>query len=223
MKTTIQNRRCEGRGAPARGGTTFRRGGLRIGVDFDGVLFDHIPYVLRAFRDTHGIDLSREEFLHWDVTRHEAVRERGLTWQCVRSVLQAIETDPLVHEAPLRDRYSGDVIRRWRSDGHTVQVVTARDPESRVVTQAFLEGNGIEHDGLRMGVDLKTGYDVLVDDAPHNVTAAAAQGGMALVMDQPYNRYVEEREGLVRVRNWFDVEQEVLAALLPALHASAVR
>ena len=39
---------------------------LRIAVDFDGVLFDHVPYVLRGFRDAHGIDLEEEGLRYWD-------------------------------------------------------------------------------------------------------------------------------------------------------------
>jgi 5'(3')-deoxyribonucleotidase len=68
-----------------------------------------------------------------------------------------------------------------------------------------------------MGVQRKTGYDILVDDAPHNVLLTAEGGGLALVMDHPYNRRVPELDGLRRVHDWMDVEHEVLAALLPRL------
>src|ERR1051326_9585553 len=72
-------------------------GALRIAVDFDGVLFDHVPYLLRGFRDAHGIDLQEEGFRYWDFFQYRAVREANLTWQCVSAVLRAIDTDPAVH------------------------------------------------------------------------------------------------------------------------------
>jgi|GEM_PF-2149709 len=198
------------RGASGRGAT---RGGLRIAVDFDGVLFDHVPYVLRGFRDAHGIDLEAEGLRYWDFFQYRAVREGGLTWNCVQKVLQKVETDPVAHDVPLRDAHAAAVMRRWRQQGHRVEVVTARDPESRPVTEDFLRRHGIAYDRMRMGVAIKTGYDVLVDDAPHNVLMAAADGGLALLMDQPYNQDVPTHRNPLRVRDWREVETRIEASL----------
>jgi uncharacterized HAD superfamily protein len=134
-------------------------------------------------------------------------------------VLKDMETDPLVHDVPLRDRYARKVIRRWRNEGHQVFVVTAREEVSRSVTANFLDANALPHDGLEMGVQIKTGYDVLIDDAPHNVLAASSGGGLALLMDQPYNQHLLNRPALQRVHDWMDVESTLLAAFLPAVRA----
>lgn len=182
---------------------------LRIGVDFDGVLFDHIPYLLRGFRDAHGIDLEAEGLRHWDFFQYRAVREGNLTWNCVRNVLRAIETDPTVHRAPLRDPRAVPVLRALAEAGHEIHVVTARDPESRTVTADFLRRWSVPHRELRMGVAVKTGYDVLIDDAPHNVLTAAADGTLALLMDQPYNQDVPTRTNPLRVHDWSEVAQRL--------------
>jgi uncharacterized HAD superfamily protein len=181
-------------------------------VDFDGVLFDHIPYVLRGFRDAHGIDLNAEGMRYWDYFQYRAVRDGGLTWKCVRDVLRQIETDPVLHREPPRDPHARTVLQQWMAQGHRVDIVTAREPESRSVTELFLRVNRIPHHALRMGVAIKTGYDVLVDDAPHNVLMAAADGGLALLMDQPYNRDVPTRRNPLRVRTWQDVEAVLATA-----------
>lgn len=188
-------------------------GRLRIAVDFDGVLFDHIPYVLRGFRDAHGLDLAAEGLRYWDFFQYRAVREAGLTWNCVKTVLQRIDTDEAIHELSPRDAHAANVISRWRREGHQVNIVTARDPEARTTTERFLHRNNIRHDGLVMGASRKTGYDVLVDDAPHNVLMAAADGGLALLMDQPYNRDVPSKRNPLRVRHWHDVERRVEDAM----------
>lgn len=182
---------------------------LRIAVDFDGVLFDHVPYVLRGFRDAHGIDLQEEGMRYWDFFQYRAVRERNLTWACVRGVLQRIDTDALIHEMPPKDAYAAVVMRRWMDEGHEVKVVTAREEAARGTTEAFLARHGIPHHALVMGASRKTGYDVLVDDAPHNVLMAAADGGLAVLMDQPYNRDVPTRRNPVRAKSWRDVERIV--------------
>jgi 5'(3')-deoxyribonucleotidase len=185
---------------------------LRIAADFDGVLFDHVPYLLRGFRDAHGIDLEAEGFRYWDFFQYRAVRERNLTWQCVRRVLDAIDNDPHLHRLPPRDPYAASVMGRWREDGHEVRVVTAREPSCREATEQFLRAHRIPHDGLVMGAAKKTGYDVLVDDAPHNVLMAAADGGLALLMDHPYNRDVPCKRNPLRVRHWREVELAVRLA-----------
>jgi hypothetical protein len=188
---------------------------LRIAVDFDGVLFDHVPYLLRGFRDAHDIDLEDEGFRFWDFFQYRAVRERNLTWNCVATILGGIEADPTHHMMPPKDPAAANIIRTWRRMGHEVFIVTARASTSRATTELFLRTHGIEHDGLRMGVALKTGYDVLIDDAPHNVLMAAAAGGLALLMDHPYNRDVPDQRNPLRVRNWDDVRVQVEAIARP--------
>lgn len=205
---------------------------MKIAVDFDGVLFDHVPYLLRGFRDIrricgsagcssaddhgHGIDLAEEGLAYWDFFQYRAVREKNLTWQCVKSVLTAIDTDHAIHELPPRDAHARAVMARWLEDGHDVRVVTARTQESRATTEMFLERHAIPHTALVMGASRKTGYDVLVDDAPHNVLMAAADGGHALLMDHPYNRDVPTKRNPLRVRDWREVEAAVAAFELTA-------
>jgi len=202
-----QDPRAISRGGPGR----KERPGLRIAVDFDGVLFDHIPYVLRGFRDRFGIDLAAEGLRYWDYFHYRAVQEADLTYGCVRKVLDQIETDPLLHQEPPREVLASRVISAWQGMGHHVSVVTAREPRSEAVTRMFLERNGIPFDAIVMGQRIKTGYDVLIDDAPHNVLMAAADGGLALLMDHPYNRDVPTHRNPLRVRDWADVSERVRA------------
>jgi uncharacterized HAD superfamily protein len=178
---------------------------LAIAVDVDGVLFDHIPYVLRGFRDAHGIDLTEEGLRYWDFFQYQAVRDAGLTEECVRRVLDRVETDPALHAKPPKDPFAARVMDAWKQAGHRVDVVTARGEISREVTQRFLATNEIPHDELHMEVEQKTGWDVLVDDAAHNVLAAADDGSTALLMDQPYNRDVDAQGNPHRVQDWVEV------------------
>ena len=208
---------------PARGQTDAPRRRLRIAVDFDGVLFDHIPYVLRGFRDAHGIDLQAEGLRYWDFFQYRAVREKNLTWGAVRTILERIDQDTVLHDCDPRDPHAPDVIARWRAQGHEVRIVTAREPAARPSTEAFLRRNGIDHDGLVMGAFRKTGHDVLVDDAPHNVLMAAADGGLALLMDHPYNRDVPTHRNPLRVGGWLEVEACVARHLDAHADADAPR
>ena len=192
---------------------------LRIAVDFDGVLFDHVPYVLRGFRDRLGIDLEAEGLRHWDYYHYQAVQDKDVPYSSIRQVLQDIETDEDLHREPPRDAFASKVIRKWRADGHTVDVVTARSKAAETATRTFLETHRIPHDDLVMEARMKTGYDVLIDDAPHNVLMAAAAGGLALLMDHPYNRDVPAHRNPLRVKDWQDVAELVSSRTVSLLAA----
>jgi len=175
---------------------------VRVAVDVDGVLFDHLPHIHRAFREADGVDLAEEGFRHWDFQAYDAVREAGLDREAVRAVLDRVETNPRLHRAPPLDRRAPSVMASWRSAGCSVEVVTARGEVSRAVTELFLAANGIPHDELHMDVAEKTAWDLIVDDAPANARAAARAGTPVLLMDQPYNRSVDEAGPIRRVRDW---------------------
>lgn len=193
-------------------------GGLRIAVDFDGVLFDHVPYVLRGFRDRLGIDLAAEGMRHWDYYHYRAVQDADVPFSSIKKVLLDIETDLDLHLEPARDPLAAEVMGGWMRAGHRVEVVTARSRPAEEATRTFLTTHGIPHHGLVLEARAKTGYDVLIDDAPHNVLMAAAGGGLALLMDHPYNRDVPTGRNPFRVLDWGDVEARVATAA-PALLA----
>ena len=182
---------------------------LRIAVDFDGVLFDHVPYVLRGFRDRLGIDLEAEGFRHWDYYHYKAVQDADLPPSQIQAVLHDIETDLKLHREPPRDRLAARVIQEWVDAGHTVDVVTARSRKSERAVRTFLKEHGIPYNELVMERFLKTGWDILIDDAPHNALLAAADGSLALLMDHPYNRDVPTHTNPVRVQDWQDVAERV--------------
>ncbi|MEK6975172.1 MAG: hypothetical protein AABY18_02380 [Candidatus Thermoplasmatota archaeon] len=195
---------------------------LRIAVDFDGVLFDHVPYVLRGFRDRLGIDLAAEGFRHWDYYQYQQVKDADLPPSQIQRVLRDIETDLKLHREAPRDKLAGRVIAEWIAAGHTVDIVTARSRDAEKATRAFLNEHSIPHHGLVMERWLKTGWDVLIDDAPHNALLAAADGTLALLMDHPYNRDVPTHTNPVRVRDWQEVAERVEAHLDKlAVHAQA--
>ncbi|HWG92275.1 MAG TPA: hypothetical protein VNZ52_15600 [Candidatus Thermoplasmatota archaeon] len=184
---------------------------LRIAVDFDGVLFNHVPHMLRALRDNHNVDLLDEGLRHWDFMAYRSVQEAGLTYQGIKTLLHAIETDLEIHDTDLRDETARHVMEAWREAGHEVYIVTARDSTSHDATKYFLERNDVPYDGIVMDAKVKTGYDLLVDDAPHNVLAASGAGGLAFLMDHPYNRGVRTGMNPRRVRTWSEVGAKFIA------------
>lgn len=179
----------------------------RVAVDFDGVLFPQHEHVRERFVEIHDVDLGPVDTWPSDLTQHPPVREAGLDEEDTWEVFHAVHNDAAAHETGPLDADARRVLAALIDRGHHVDVVTARSPESRAVTQAFLDRNELPHRELVMGARDKTGYDVLVDDLPVHVTRAAEEDALALLMDQPYNRAFQADGNPRRVAGWADVER----------------
>lgn len=176
---------------------------LLVGIDIDGVLADYTSALLPAARFL-GIDLdgsvpptrwsmvepgwfdNRED---WKATHAEALRE--------------CDTFSPIGGFP----YIAEQTHRLRSAGHTVIILTAREAppwqdsydDAWIFkgTREWLDLHSIGYDELRFD-GTKTGHqlDVLLDDAPHNITEYQAAGERVVIFDQPYNRHLAgERVG----------------------------
>lgn len=185
----------------------------RIGVDFDGVLFDQVPHIIRGFRELHDVDLAPVESWHWNLSEHPAIQAAGLTEDQIWQVFRQLELEEAIHRADPLDPHALEVLGAWQARGWQVHIATSRPEHSRPAVEAFLSHNQVPHDLLEMGVYPKTGYDVLVDDLPPNVQAAAEDGGHGLLFHQPYNVSFETDGNPRRVQGWREVEAAVAAWL----------
>jgi hypothetical protein len=184
---------------------------LRIAVDFDGVLFDQSRHVREVFQEVHDLDPGPAEDWPWRLTDHPPIREAGLDSNDTWTVFDAVHNDTDRHREPPLDPRTVDVLGRLREAGHTVEIVTARDPASREPTEFFLDRNDIPHDRLVMGDNTKTGWDVLLDDLPPHVERVAQDGALGLLHDQPYNRAYETDGNPRRVAGFHELEAMLLA------------
>ncbi|MDX1612190.1 MAG: hypothetical protein R3185_07455, partial [Candidatus Thermoplasmatota archaeon] len=75
---------------------------LKIGIDFDGVLFDQVPHIIQGFRSLHGVDLHPVDTWHWQLSEHPEIQAAGLTDEEVWDVFRQLEVDHEIHqEGPL--------------------------------------------------------------------------------------------------------------------------
>jgi hypothetical protein len=164
---------------------------LQIAVDFDGVLFAQSRHVREVFQDVHGIDPGPADEWPWELTEHPPIKDEGLSKEDTWQVFHAVHNDLDRHREDPLDPNARAVLALLQDAGHTIEIVTARDPASREPTRYFLDRNDIPHDRLVMGDNAKTGWDVLVDDLPPHVERVAQDGSLGLLHDQPYNRAYE--------------------------------
>ncbi|MCQ2428247.1 MAG: GNAT family N-acetyltransferase [Clostridia bacterium] len=176
---------------------------LTILVDWDGTIEDFMPRWVERINRDYGFDKTVEDLHSWDM-RETFV---GLTTEQIEKALHDPEFWRDVPPVP----GAAETMARWREEGHTVFIATAAHyyqiaPKTDLFLKRyfpFMSWNDVivtHHKQL-----LKA--DVLIDDGVHNLLGGEYA---RVLLDAPYNRFVDdEREGIVRVRDWREIAEYV--------------
>lgn len=176
---------------------------LAVGIDIDGVLADYTG-ALRTVAPSLGIELDGSvPPRYWSMQEPGWFSNRDDWKLCHAAALREADTFDPIGGFP----YIADQTNRLREAGHLVVILTAReappwqdeygDDLVQRFTLDWLKAHSVTYDELRFD-GTKTGHqlDVLLDDAPHNITEYQDAGERVVVFDQPYNRHLAgERAG----------------------------
>lgn len=192
--------------------TLSRRERMRVAVDIDGVLCDHVTGILPRIFEKYGVVLTKESVRTWD-------HDFGPS-----SIVQEFKdayTDAefMRHLPPIEGAREG--VSRLETS-HSVVIVTARPESTRPVTTEWVAqhiGNYVPR--FVRGSKLVSEGDVLVDDHPVNITDFLKAGRRAVVFDQPWNRdepmlgVGSDSKLLSRAHNWAEVVDQIESTRLP--------
>jgi len=189
---------------------------VRIAIDIDSTLHHYWDQLAGVARRRFGVELAYAEQVTWGITqlRPEQIQACVTETHTERSVLAA-EPYPGAVEA----------LAAWHAAGHFIHITSHRAPEARDATARWLEQVGLAHDELYCSWDkvsrcAEIGIDLLVDDSPVNLIAAAERGIRAATLLHPWNRDVCEEEDVICAEDWPGLRAG-LAHLLEAGRASA--
>lgn len=165
-------------------------------VDIDNVLGHAEPEVQRIFQEVTGT--------LWPMGLYGSAG--GLdTSQLERNLIEKIfsrfheESIPRLPLLPGAKQALAVIHRRYR-----IIIVTARRPYSRPQTLQWLKKHGIPFDAL-YHTEEKTGIPetitAAIDDHPYHIQGYCALGMQVFVMDQPWNRGLEQAD-VIRVKGW---------------------
>ena len=181
---------------------------MKIAVDVDGVLADHVSAVLSRLRTEYeSVDRTKSGMNHWD----EPLPELDT------SLKQEINTAELDQDfvrdmPPIEGAVKATNI--LADQGHELVIVTARSEESLPVTHQWLEANCIPHNvekSLSTRGQRKTISDasVLIDDFHGHVRDFADAGKYSILFIQPWNEaYVSkltESQRIFSAEGWREV------------------
>jgi beta-phosphoglucomutase-like phosphatase (HAD superfamily) len=182
----------------------------RIALDIDSTLHHYWDLLDSIARARFGVELPYHEQRDWGITG----LERADLIECIE---ETHSDENIVNAEP----YPGavDVVRRWHAAGHWIHVTSHRAVTTRVATERWLARIEMPYDDLHCSYDkvsrcVELGIDVLVDDSPVNLAAAAEAGIAAATIVHPWNERLVEGGAAVGGRDWSELEQR----LAPLLH-----
>ncbi|WP_036372511.1 5' nucleotidase, NT5C type [Mycolicibacterium austroafricanum] len=161
---------------------------LHIGLDVDGVLADYMGAAAQMGR-IHGHQIADAAPLTYGLVEPGWFPNAATA----AAVMRAVHLDGL-EKLTLFDSTAPAAVAHLRTAGHRVTIVTARDPEpdGRSGLSQWLHQHGIGFDELHFeAVKSRSGCDVYLDDAPHNIAEIRAAGRHGVVRDTTYNRHVD--------------------------------
>ncbi|WP_080509806.1 5' nucleotidase, NT5C type [Haloarcula marismortui] len=160
---------------------------MRIAVDVDGVLADHVSAVLSRLHTEHEcFDRTKQSMCHWD-------EELPTLDTSLKTEIESAESDPrfVLNIEPVKGAAEATTI--LMNENHELGIVTARSKKIRPETREWLEANDIAYNpGELLFTEGRSktvsNTDILIDDFPGHVSDFAKDGKYAILFVQPWNK-----------------------------------
>lgn len=183
-----------------------------VACDMDGVLVDVLGPLLDWICDAFRVDIALEEVTDWNNVLNLVRNRAGMTvtgeaWNAARREFWTSEE--ILGELPLVLPML-TTLRAVRGMVKSVHVLTERDPSMRAITRMWLDVYGIPYDQVVFRAD-KAAYCrenfvryIIEDDADMAASCHRVGVGVFLI-DQVYNRHLEEVGGIWRITAPMDI------------------
>ncbi len=182
---------------------------MNIGIDIDDTIADTFDYLMPFVAEFFGADLRE-------------LKARGISYSNLPEEWKGREIefckkyyDEVVPDTPVK-RGAAECIRKIRSAGHRIFIITARD--DRLYADAFgttslqLAKNHIGYDKLICTFDkakacLDERIDLFIDDSAENCRKVRDAGIPVLLFRSPVNRYI--KTDLERAGSWEEIYERL--------------
>jgi len=156
--------------------------GLKIGFDVDGVLADQITGVIPRIKRRLGIELEYDDVTDWRLPLGDT--------DIATEIVSAMADPDYILNMPIHSGAKDVLDQLYKV--HHIKVITARPPDAKDWTQAWIDRHALSVDSLSSVKEKEKSLfatDVLVDDYIGNIQEyLTATNGVAILVDQPWNR-----------------------------------
>ena len=178
---------------------------MRIAIDLDGVLADASKIWIRLLKQRFEITIKKEDVNEWDI-----YRKLGISRKEFEDVFNdAWKEWELVEET---EENLFQKINLIKNLGKT-DLVTARNQKTMNDVMKWLEEKKIKFDNIIVVGEFeskaKLDYDIFIDDSPIQITEMANSGKLSLLYMQPWNTDIKERNNLIKIKNFEEVEKVI--------------
>lgn len=184
---------------------------MRIGVDFDDVLYPYHTYLKKRIKRRWGIELGATRITTFYYELLPPFKARGITREDVWREVQAAWWEAEDHrDAALLDAAAAPILRAL-GRRHEIVLISARVERALPHIEAFLDRHKIRPQEILLGREHKAGFDVLVDDFPRHAEQNAEAGGYSILYTIDENStYDESRHPrILRAHSWQDVRHYI--------------
>lgn len=186
---------------------------MKLAVDIDGVILDMVSKVCEIYNKSFKTTYTKDDVKKW-----EFFRDWNITEESMYDIFYQVYENSM--SLRLIDKRAPQVLRNL-SEKYQADLVTARNVKFESNLLERLDSlnimKGIQYSDL-VHVDekpydlkLQLSYDILIDDNPNLATVIDTYPGKKLLLyNQPWNQHVQEKNKVVRVYNWIQIESILL-------------
>lgn len=161
----------------------------RLLIDMDGVLNDAITMLLARYNADYNDNLRIEDITAWEL-------DKFVKPECGKMIYSYFREKGFFSKLPVQE-HAQEVLARLLRAGHEIYVVTSSPPEAYEDKYYWFRRHFPfipEQNIIFCTPKQITTGDVLFDDGPHNIKEWLKHnpGKIAIVMDAPWNRGLEE-------------------------------
>jgi len=183
---------------------------MKIGFDFDGVIYNTNELRRKHIKILYGVELLIEE-----TERAGAIR-RGLTDEQYTAVQRLIYKYETVSLSAKAIPHAIDTMRRLRGEGHDLTIITSRyDLEVNHAIEWLKRGGFGDLEVTNTPYTLKTDacrereIEVFFDDDLPNLEPLVGTVPHPFLFDAPSNKDIEVPKGIGRVKDWNDLYEKI--------------
>ncbi len=191
---------------------------LRIGIDIDDVVCDHIKHLVKYYNETHEDSVPLDAISTWEVVNHLPkmygdVKKLDTVWNSF------MDTEDFTNLPSIKD--SVDIINTFGVD-NKIFFITARNPVLCTKTYDWMHKNNLIDYPIyftknKGDLARRLKLDVHLDDGVHNLDSIVKQspGTVPLLYTAPWNT---TNKSYVRCNDWKDVYSELSILQLNKIH-----
>lgn len=190
---------------------------MRIGIDIDGVLTDEHSFIL-----DYGTKYFSEKKIKYNL--HNDIYDSENIFEVTEKQYNDFWEKYIFYysENILIRPFASEVIKRLKSDGNDIYIITSRSfttyenkykAKMQNIVKEWLDKNNVVYDELifsrnKSDICKEKNIDIMIEDKPENISLIS-KDRLVICYDHPYNNKLTN-SNIIRCYSWFDIYDKII-------------